>query len=482
MGAWMSAAAAEAAGDVQLEVVPTTVSGGQAADVLVVLRNRTPTTLRQLRLSAIPPVRLGNDAKVRMLRAGSDHSWVVRIPARVAPGSFVFRVETRGPAGPRSAHATLEVKPPPVAKLSEVATIDAKTTLVSLDSKHPGEIFLLVTNISEQNLRVVKIVPRGPEFVAFEPPKGEALVTPRQTRIFPIEVSAAERVRPGKYLLLFEVHLAWGAKSANRARVVSSHEAQIGVPLEGTVMTALGLPSFLVVPGVLIVLMIAILWGLLGSLRPAGATGTFPFEEKSLRFWLVAISLSIAMALLYPLAPGGHDYLDSYGLADVVTVWFVSLVIGVAAYIVVLVGAHAYARINRWWIERSSFRTTDEPINVLRKVARGPGQLELPRYQFANGGKNYYAYAVESPHEKAAVWLTPPIRIRVNDDVPVADAQALLRQLRAAGGPGELADRLSSHRHSLTIAFDDSGAQRGPFTKARNELPAPDQGRLVQIS
>jgi hypothetical protein len=149
-------------------------------------------------------------------------------------------------------------------------------------------------------------------------------LAPQQSRAVPITVTAGNAVQPGKHLLLFEIDLeqvkygyAW------TETLIATQAFTIGILGESEILTAIGVPSFLLLPGFLIVVSFRMLW-----------TGVPPkrrldLDPKSADFWLIAILLSLGAAFLYPLLTGWlgqpRNYLEGYGLRDIVNVWFGSV-------------------------------------------------------------------------------------------------------------------------------------------------------------
>ena len=471
----------------QLTLVPTSITIGDSRPqkVVAILHNPAERRLRaRLRwtneLGARVRVRGGNQRQAR-LAPGAEHAWTVLVTAGrgARPGILVFRANgAMGRAG-RVSVASLELKAPPAPKLDDV-TVETKTTLESLDEKHPGVVYLLVTNKSGAPIRILSVKGDGPTEATFTTPELPIEVSNRQTSSLPITVSVADRVKKGKYLLLFDLGLASKGPPTEKVHLVTTHQAQIGIPAESEVLTLLGLPSLLLVPGVLILAVATLLWRIPRP-RPAGTSSNPPVEEKSIQFWVIAITFSILMAIVYPRL-GGNDYLESYSLEDVVRVWFWSLVAGGVLYLVALVVAHVYAIAVAWSVTRRTPSADDQPVDLLRKLARQKLGLTRERYAFGSGTGTpiHDGYFVGSGAGEPTPWFSPPIVITLRPNAP--DGDQLTRRLRLEESPSKLAELLELSDEYLDVAYEPNGGPTTPYTHDKASLgPPTDRSPMIRV-
>ncbi len=359
--------------------------GGQAVTALLHIRNGTNTTFSDLVLTTYPDegfkVATPAPAPIESLAPATDEVWALRIEhdGATVDGRVLLVVRYSQSTGSttqsRSVMATLTLKMRPATEVSQLADVEIKTTLESLDEHHPGAVYLVVTNKSDRPLIINPIEPHGPGFVVFEDIPPRTTLSPREVRTLPVTVRAGDLVRPGKHLLVFGLPIERQiAGRIESARIVSTKEVSVGVLGESEVLKLLGLPSFLLLPGFLFLVTFAWLWNETGWMGD-GAPATFPVKATTPEFWVVAVTASGIVAYVYRLLTG-RDYLVAYGLKDVINVWLLSIfVFGAGLYLILALGVRGW---NWWW----SPSMKDEPVDVLRKLhRRGVGvylkQVEL---------------------------------------------------------------------------------------------------------
>jgi hypothetical protein len=495
------AGAQTAPGAVTLEPAPATVTPqpGENARLLLIVRNGSGVEAQNLCLSWMNDTgtRLASMPKSKVLKrlpAGADKAWtiVVSTPDVFVPGKVFFRLNYALGATPHIATTALDVTSPIPTKLDDIAGVEIRTTLESLDEQHDGTVYLLVTNKSATKLRVVDVVASGPPFVTFKIPQFTSAVEPvkhstppsatspskpkprptfaigpNETKKLPVTVLAKGRVRSGKHLLLFDVHLSWGtSRHIQNAHVITTQQAQFGVLGLSEVLTVVGVPSFLLLPGFLMLIAGSILYGFW---RPAGASRDLGlFDAKSPQFWAVAVSLSIVMAVAYPRL-GGHSYLSDYGLRDVIYVWSIAIVIGVAACAVVV-------GVLKELLNRRTPKSDDDQIEILRKIDRQGLGLNRVVFEFKSGTKTHNGYLIQPRDNSDKVWLSPMIDVTVvGSGTPATELQ---RRLNTQTSPGKLADTMKSNRRGLEIEWDRQDGPDRPYQvsaedlKAANEKPA----------
>lgn len=453
----------------KVEIVPTAVtpSPGRSTPALLIVRNgdedASNVSVSWIQAGQANVVVQEGEPSLTMATLGkrAERAWELDVstPADAAPGNVFFRVDYTAGATRRVATATLEVKSAVPTKLDEIATVEVKTTLESVDREHPGVVYLLVSNKLSTPVIVQSVAASGPESVTLTGPTNPITIRGRQTRQLEVGVAAPDRVRPGKYLLLFDVHLGWGkAPDVQEAHVVTTHQAQIGV-FESEILTALGVPSFLLIPGFLILIAMVIPWRF--GLRPRGAAATLPLELKGAEFWVIAITLSMVMAYAYPRA-GGVDYLrGAYGLADVVAIWVASLLIGLLAY-VALVAFLAIRYRRRTPSER------DEGAAIVAKLARRRLGLERPRFVLGAAPATRTGFLLQARKDEKSNWLSPRILVRVKRNVP--DGEELIQRLQNENDPRRIAELMKQRRADLEIKWDASGGLERPYEAAADEL------------
>ena len=157
--------------------------------------------------------------------------------------------------------------------------------------------------------------------------------------------------------------IEWGLNEhLRKANVIAQQQFEVGILGESDLLTALGLPSFLILPGFLMIVTFQML-------RKRGSGELLVLKNATNpHLWIGAITLSGVMAFVYPYATtlrwlGGvsRNYLIGYGLGDIVRVWLGSIFIGMLAWL--LVEAFIFM-----WHYLLKPAPTDKPARLLRKL------------------------------------------------------------------------------------------------------------------
>lgn len=468
---------AAAGGGLTIEVVPTSVAPelGKTVPVLVVVRNRGATAA-PVKLSWVGavPARVSLDAlqprlTLSELAKGADRAWQfeVAVPTAASPGKLLFRVDYFVGANHQVVIAPLDIQSGTPTKLDEIASVEIKTTLDSLEENDEDIVYAFVTNKLPTPLTVKRIVGERSDDVTIEP-VGPVVVEPHRTRVIDVNVTTDGRVRPGKRLLVFDVHLAWGdPPEQQEAHLVATQQAQVGVFGESAILAALGVPSFLLVPGVLFLTGIAMLWRI-PKLRPRGAGPTFPLTLKDTEFWALAFPLAIGFGLVYYAIAGVDYFRGAYSLSDIVYAWVISLVLGCVGY--VIVWGFLFVR-----DKRRTPSVNDDQVAIIRKLSRLNQGLDRRRFQFGAASATYIGFLLHHPDGAAKAWLSPAVNIRVNDDA--AGSQALLEALQSETDPGRLANLIKRRCDDLQVVWVTGGPPHAYEAELENEQ---ESGRIVR--
>lgn len=474
----------------KLEVTPAVakVFANRNTPVLVVVRNPAATPLRNLELSAYTDAILnieGQGQKLDSLAAKSEYAWVIGLATKqngeFAPGTIHFRLDYMiGSGGEGSTRgvslASLEVKSGALESAAEIADVKIESTLESLTEQTPGKVYLVITNkINKEVTATVKpTLPYG-----LKPPKDEekkdyvVSLPPYQTGAVEIGVEAKERVRPGKYLLVFDVMLSWNESGQQQVRhTMMARPVDIGVLGESQILTLIGVPSFLLLPGFLVLLTIKTVWSL-QWFKVKGQPATFPLEVKSVDFAFIAITISLVVTGLYSLL--WQNLLEGYGLRDIISVWFVSV------FIVGLLVYAAVSKIYQWHWRRVTPSVDDDPISFLRKLGRRHLGILLETAEFRIKANNQdvaqQAFLLESRQDAGdTIWVASPISIEWTDKADDNFKKEVRAQLQAADA-AELAKLLSAGKANgvaqparAVVKWQEYNALRGPAEYKTNEL------------
>lgn len=482
-------AAAPATPQLTLEVVPATLELPWQGDVeaLVVVRNPSEVTVRDVRLSWFTNTGVQVTATptgTQSLAPGSMAAWTLRLASHGAEpptGPVHLRVDYTGEneSGSVSAVAlgTLAVTSPALETVDKVAQLRIETSLATLMQHRPGVVYLVLTNSADVPVQVQAVHAQGPEFVMLNSPDLHSAmpIAPGQTLTFSVGVDVPDMVQPGKHLLLFELPLAWERDGRIwQGTLVRTLAVEAGVLGESELLTLLGIPSLLVLPGFLMMMVWSVLW------RQIKPKHDFPFAAKTAEFWLFAITLSLLAALTYPLITGWfglvRNYLHGYSLNDIWWVWIGALGFAVLAY---STGVCVHWGIQRWKQRRLYERQpqkTDNPMDILRKLDKQGLSLNVNRAKVPIQETSHYVYLLEPLQEaREMTWVGPRICIHWRSEALRAEDRDLQEQvtaqLEAQDLPGLLAVLATGQqRNILELAWDSLGDHAGPFQIATAEL------------
>lgn len=456
---------------VAIEVVPSLVEllpTGEKVQVLVVIHNPTTKTLRNVQLSWLSDTRIvpTNDIPtVKMLVPNGEFAWRLLLsqpPGELVSGNGYLRINytwqqtEKADEIPGVLLSSLQLKSRELSTTEKILSVEVKANLESLNENHPSVAYLVMTNKSNGNIEVKKVWPLKPSFIFICFPQDKCTqecktdnipvtfkLSPHQTRVIPIKITASDSVQPGKHLLVFKVDFKWSEAGNQLGNIVVTQEVKVGVLGESEMLTLLGIPSFLILPGFLMLVTISQLWNC-GIFKSPEQAGEFPLQVDKPGFWVVSITISGIMAVLYPLFTK-RNYLDSYGLKDIAVVWCVSILLGLVTYIAIYAARKWYL-----WTEQ------DDPLTTLNKLhIRG---LNPFRERVSLDGKSPYGYLLE-PYIKAQgkSWVAPRIVVRwVNTgDQEERDQikQEIDKQLKLEqkGSAGELAKLLEQGEKRMLL-------------------------------
>lgn len=428
-----------------IEVVPTTLELGigETGQAQIVVRNSSGQAASDLELSWVNNTGLEigfaegsdfEDGRVAELPPNAEVVWSLQVSQKdqtLDAGMVHLRLDytwtdsdapENGPVS-RLLFAELQVTTPAAEPVGEFAGVEVRSALTTLNEQRPGFVYLLLENKSDVPIRIAAIdivVPEFIEVVSLNEDLG-AVLLPHETRSLPFQVRATDVVQPQKHIILFEIDLAWEKGGlAQVGTLVASHEVDVGVFGESQLLTLLGIPAFFLLPGFLMIVAFRLLWS---RGKTAEDAGKFPLPATSSEFWFVAISLSLLIAMLYPaitnlLLGVRRNYLEAYGLVDVLYLWFGSILLAVFAFtayygIVSLVSEYR----QRERLLRTPAGNDDE-LATLQKLARQKLNLRRGRVRVRIDGKEYGAYALQdNPEDESGLWVAPRILITNRDQI-----------------------------------------------------------------
>jgi hypothetical protein len=492
---------------IQVELMPSTLklAAGEKRLVTVVARNVSPASIQKLHLGwTSPPGVTVTDqtGDKETLAAGASTRWSVEVATAgtltdAAHIYFLFdylqpvAAASLGPipspstpaaapwppaaapatTNPGSVSAILEIQQRAPIALEKLVEVRAESSLKLLQDPHKGKIYVVVNNKSAIPVTVEAITPQAPEDdIVVDKITTKKLVGPQAQEAFALTVTADKKgVNPGTHVVLFKVDLSWKEENVPQtASIVSKYEFDVGV-IGNELLTAVGVPTLLLLPGFMMILVFATLWNNIGT-RPQ-----IPLNLKSGEFWALAVLLSLTTALVYPYFSQQRNYLDRYGLLDVYRIWFGSAAVGLIAWVIAVSTRWLWLRTQKKKQDAITFLTSDGPIEVLRKLARNNRPFLLDQANLRIGDKPIRVLILHPGGNGQKARVAPRVVVKFKADLAPAAKPDLEKQIAAhllkTNAPDELADFLVGAQAHLEIRWDTSDALTG-VTEAEATEPA----------
>ncbi len=348
----------------------------RAAQSYLVVRNNSGGTVHDVRLDWMSDdsvqVAVASDIDAS-LAPGESVSALVTVARMQGPqrrATVVFRVRYvaaspgAGAASPRVALVTLHIYPDPYAAVDQVAEATLTKAAGTLTEESAGVAYLVLKNKTELPLHVARVTAEG-QYLRDSVDIIPTEVPPHGMRSIKLSMVATGKIHPGTQTVVVDVALRWKTPNGeHEGNLIIPAEVELGVAGAAEILTLLGVPTFLFLPGFLMVAVFGLLWRL-ELLRPKGGTTDFPLKKDDPSFYLVAITLSLATSWLLR----GTTSFEVYGTSDVLAVWFKSLLVGGGAYLLYAGGEWA----TWWWYPAA----TDDAIMTITRLGRRRMAIEL---------------------------------------------------------------------------------------------------------
>jgi hypothetical protein len=486
----------------KLEITPSPLKlgPGETGEVIVIAHNSRKETLVDAALSAVAGrgITATISGPTQEVPPGAGVAWRIHVARAVDTndgGLVVFRLDFRDqsndknkPLAPWSIASSLEVQDRPAPTIDRILETRVESTLRLLQEHRPGIVYVIVKNKGAVPLTLLKIDPQKPPYVKLNEAKdksGNLLfpktytnidLAPLQERAFAFLVEADNAVPSGgKGLLVFEVQAAWMDAGLQRsASTIAKQEFEVGVLGESELqplLTTIGVPTFFLAPGFLIVMALVSLWNLSSSNR-------LPLDLKKPEFWSIAILLSMLAAIAYPLIPPHRNYLDGYGLTDVFRVWLGSFAVALVLWAFAIGGRWIWNTYARWQLVRHTFSIHDSEVEVLRKLARNGISIRREQVHYrrpgASAGESPYQCVELSRTADGKMWIAPFIvygwETNADQQAKTEFENALTAERIDGGALADLIDRL--RRRGLKVRWAVSRAMSTPLSVAETNVAA----------
>ncbi len=482
-----------------VEVNPGTVDLAGAGQVRadVVLRNDTDKTLYGVRLSTFNNARVAvtwKDSQVNVPPKAMA-SWSLSIapsPEALLPGTVQLRVAYRtspSPAREQAVFASLNISDTGAELVEKLASASLETVAGPLTDYRTQIAYLQLANSSNRALEAtvtwhapvfVKIVPREAKGAK---PRGNPatavdVTIPAHDKVLaPFALKLEGAIEPGKHKLIFDTNFRWQSGNEQRSgTLLVPYEITSNILGESEILQLLGIPSFLLLPGALLLMVIAMLRKLGWKISRDAGELAIPTDVKSAEFWVLAVSLSIVAGFVFYLAKG-RTYLSGYSTRDMLEVWSFTTLVGVLGYAIAAVLTSLYLR------HRAAVTPAeqDTPVAVLYKLERTHQGLKLELLEFTVAGQKQVGFLFgRRTQERRSYWVLPRIIVKWDAKAP-PNLQEQVDEAITNEHTQELARLLEvgSVAGVLQVSWNGSDSFRKPYVAKNEEIQFRNESRCV---
>ncbi|HLO17696.1 MAG TPA: hypothetical protein VK206_22895 [Anaerolineales bacterium] len=497
--------------DVYLEIFPPVLrlDPNKPADVVVVLRNPTSDLLQNIQVHSYTDLNIDlsidpyEDAQVPPGGSLSLNVHITQKADESLVGKLYFQFNyTQVPLDnssslPSVVVGTLEIQGMPLDSVEQVAQVQLQTALDQIEEQRPGQIFLVIHNLSNVPITIDNIAPYGPGFITISIENFNAgfVLAPQSNKTYVVNITAKDSVQTGPQRLLFEVGITWiKSGHTNSGSLLATQTINTAIIGESDLLKLLGIPSFLFLPGFLILTTFVTLW------KRVFPKSTTNLDFSPPEFALISITLSLITAAAYPRITGlfsnePRNYLQAYGLRDVFQVWFGSVAFGALVWIAWSGGLSLrdkYREFQKIKLQKKleaeqearlallTPKETDTPSQILEKMARNDIKLPLLEAKIKIGGRTPVCFIVLPANtDQSPVWVTPPIQLiplaglNLEDEQYQAQKQKFRGQIQAAKHSKELRDVLNEATVIWNVVWGKEGPITGPTPIPQTSVDTP---------
>jgi hypothetical protein len=422
--------------ELRLEVQPADIILDMAAGPvgrLRVLAHNSSSTEVTGKLNFIAPSGLAaRVVESPSLPAAGDLAWLVEVTATESLPSpaklvieFAYTFRT-GPAATIAATVATITLPSPQSLAGNIKAGLAPAE-GSVDEFKPFDLRLQIDNPTRRTVEIGQISTLSPSltYIDLKPDQHSTTIPPGSSISVPLHVTARAAI-PGTYALMVGFDVRYLNPQGAWEPMTAQGKVTIGIPGVTDALQFLGIPSLLLLPGVLMILtfLTVLPW----------LTRWPEIDWKKPALLLLAVLLSFAAAYLYPAATrrwgGGlaRDYLRGYELRDVIYVWAGSMATGLGFVVVVSLLYWTGIGIRRL-ASSNEPKTGDQPLDILQKLNHHRAAFKLPAKRLASDANAGWKLALPFGQTDGQYWLVQQGLIRPTG-APTATARGTSIQRR----------------------------------------------------
>jgi hypothetical protein len=345
-------------------------------------------------------------------RKGGQAAWLVHLsldPAQTSETDATLALRMRdGSTNVASVHVVPKAAPAVASMVTGAITLDGDT----LYDGDTARLALRLTNETDTPFEVqrARFVP-SQTFDASFADQGTWQLPPHQTivKVAQVTIRSDHALVSGKHPISILVTLARQSPSHPWfGDLMVTDQLGAGVPGIAEMQNLIGVPTFLLLPGALLVISFLMVWQTHNP--PAEAKGMLDrlAVAWSPSLWLVAITASILIVAIYPYVTGiwgpRRYILYGFDLRDVGIIWFSCVAIGAAAGGIAL----AIQRCRQKAAAAQLFQAGEAPWPFLERLA-GMRIASLRFAAFRAGAG--YLHRLTDADADGLRWLAPAIRV-----------------------------------------------------------------------
>jgi hypothetical protein len=419
---------AQSADAVKMELAPASIQlgAGDTDQVMLTVRNDGGTAIKSLHLC------WSNDLGLAVSPANMDEvsiephgvlAWPLLISQK-QPGRTVGKLQfwlTYNSAGcaadakPQGfsgiAVAALDVQERPPMDIGKLVTLQLEAAVDQLNEENGADLYVVVTNTASVPVRVTRIDTfQSPSIVIqpLSPPAADGTIGPQTSKTFPLKAKATNSVVPGSERVVIVVDLEWTDAGATRQGTLSTGQTlPVGVYGESDLLKAVGVPSFLLLPGVLLLATFYALWTRIAPKKSLGSP--LSLVETA----LISVSLSLLAVPAYQLKTG-RNLMRGYGVQDVINVWFGSIFVAFLVWVFIAGGMALWARHKKKRDDDLAMERTpakeDSPVQMLKRMQLHSSVMPPVQVTATLANVQARAFQLLAPSDdNAKYWVGPPI-------------------------------------------------------------------------
>jgi hypothetical protein len=377
------------------------------------------------------------------------------------PGAIQFEASFAPAAGGsrQKLFSTLNITPATDTSQQSPIQVMILGTFDAIEQYRPSEGYLVVSNNLGVPVRIARLEAQRPKSITFTNWFTSFTINPHSVSPLAFELEAEKKVTPGTYPLLLDFATEWETSGHTESRsVIVSQQVGVGVFFESELLKALGVPSFLLLPGCLFLSTMQLLVTM-GVLGVKNLSRLPQLAINSPGFWIIAVTFSGLFAVAYNWITG-TNYLVRYGADDLLNVWLWSILIGLVVYLVIaLVTIH--------WRKTTVPTSQDAPITILRKMCRHRIGILVAPVKFQLNKVELRGFPIEGLNdEQTFLWVIPKIVTTWADSAKAREAQQTFEQhLNARSPSSELADELTIaiEQKWVNVSWQVNGSVPNPY-------------------